>query len=181
MVQDGRLRCERAHGVPEQEERQAGVLRAQQRAELCHVGNEAAETSAAKVAQLATGGAPMAAMVHGVDDEACGVQGPRKAVVALAMRGKAVRDLNDAHWLARGLGPGVGGDLGAVCVGLEGGGGGAHRFILAWGLTACHADAPPSPALPSPFTATSPPPNPACRSPQFSTVSSKPRSPSGPA
>ncbi len=26
MVQDGRLRCERAYGVPEQKERQAGVL-----------------------------------------------------------------------------------------------------------------------------------------------------------
>ncbi|MNV44350.1 hypothetical protein D3C71_1361060 [compost metagenome] len=144
MVQDGRLRCERAHGVAEQEERKLRpMLRAQQCAELGHVGNEAAEASAAKVAQLATGSAPVAAMVHGVDDEACGVQGPRKAVVALAMLGKAVGELNDAHWLARGLGPCVGGDLGAVCVGLEGGGGGAHRFILAWGLTACHAHAPP--------------------------------------
>jgi hypothetical protein len=117
--------------VPEQEERQASVLRAQQRAELGHVGNEAAETSAAKVAQLATRSAPVAAMVHGMDDEACGVQGPRKAVVALAMLGKPVRDLHDARWFAGGLCPGVGGDLGAVCVGLEGGGGGAHRFILA--------------------------------------------------
>ena len=79
----------------------------------------------------------MAAMVHGVDGEACGVEGPREAVVPLAMLGKAVGDLNDAHRLAWSLGPGVGGDLGAVCVGLEGGGGGgAHRFILARGLVA---------------------------------------------
>jgi len=136
VVQDGRLRCERAHGVAEQKEWELlrPMLRAQQCAELGHVGNEAAEACAAKVAQLATGRAPVPAMVHGVDDEACGVQGPCKAVVALAMLGKAVGDLNDAHRLARGLGPGVGGDLGAVCVGLEGGGGGAHRFILAWGL-----------------------------------------------
>ena len=49
------------------------------------------------------------------------------------MLGKAVGDLHDAHRLARGLGPGVGGDPGAVGVGLEGGGGGAHRFILARG------------------------------------------------
>ena len=134
MVNDGRLRCERAHGVAEQKERKLlrPVLRTEQSAELRYVGNEAAEASAAKVAQLATCCAPVAAMVHGVDDEACGVQGPRKAVVALAMLGKAVGDLNDAHRLARGLGPGVGGDLGAVGVGLEGGGGGAHRFILAW-------------------------------------------------
>src|SRR3989344_4418017 len=153
MVQDGRLRCERAHGVPEQEERQVGVLRVPLRAVPCHYGNEAAETSAAKVAQLATGGAPMAAMVHGVDDEACGVQGPRKAVVALAMLGKAVRDLNDAHWLARGLGPGVGGDLGAVCVGLGGGGGGCGCpcFIRGWGLPGLPGGRPPSPALASPF------------------------------
>ena len=134
MVQDGRLRCERAHGVAEQKERQAGVLRTQLRAELRHIGNEAAEACAAKVAQLATGGAPVAAMVHGVNDETCGVEGPCKAVVALAMLGKAVRDLHDAHRLAWSLGPGVGGDLGAVCVGLEGGGGGAHRFILPRGL-----------------------------------------------
>lgn len=112
------------------------MLRAQQCAELRHVGNEAAKACAAKVAQLATCRAPVAAMVHGVDDEACGVEGPRKAVVALAMLGKAVGDLYDAHGLARGLGPGVGGDLGAVGVGLEGGGGGAHRFILARGLVA---------------------------------------------
>ena len=137
MVQDGRLRCERAHGVAEQKEWELRpMLRTQQCAELRHVGNEAAEASAAKAAQLATGGAPVAAMVYGVDDEACGVEGPRKAVVAFAMLGEPVGDLNDAHWLTRGLGPGVGGDLGAVCVGLEGGGGGAHRFILARGLVA---------------------------------------------
>lgn len=112
------------------------MLRTQQCAELGHIGNEAAETCAAKVTQLATGCTPMAAMVHGVDDEACGVEGPRKAVVALAMLGKAVRDLNDAHRLARGFGPSVGGDPGAVGVGLEGRGGGAHRVILARSLVA---------------------------------------------
>ena len=58
-------------------------------------------------------------MVHRVDDEACGVKGTGKAVVALAMFGKAVGDLDDAHRLARGFGPGVGGDTGAVGVGLE--------------------------------------------------------------
>ena len=138
MVEDGRLRCERAHGVTEQKEWKLlrPMLRTQQCAELRHIGNEAAEACAAKVTQPPTRRAPMAAMVHGVDDEACCVQRPRKAVVALAMFGKAVGDLNDAHWLARGFGPGVGGDLGAVCVGLEGGGGGAHRFILARGLAA---------------------------------------------
>ena len=138
MVNDGRLRCERAHGVAEQKERELlrPMLCAQQCAELRHIGNQAAEACAAKVTQLATCRAPVAAMVHGVNDETCGVEGPRKAVVALAMLGKAVGDLNDAHWLTRGLGPGVGGDLGAVCVGLEGGGGGAHRFILARGLVA---------------------------------------------
>ena len=133
MVEDGRLRSERAHGVAEQKERELlrPMLRAQQCAELGHVGNEAAEASAAKVAQLATRSAPVAAMVHSMDDEAYGVQGPRKAVVALAMLGKAVGDLDDAHRLARGFGPGVGGDKGAVGVGLEGGRGGAHQFILA--------------------------------------------------
>ena len=75
-------------------------------------------------------GAPVAAVVHRVDDEACGVEGTGKAVVALAMFGKAVGDLDDAHRLARGFGPGVGGDTGAVGVGLEGGSG-AHHFILA--------------------------------------------------
>jgi hypothetical protein len=107
------------------------MLRAQQCAELGHVGNEAAEASAAKVPQPVTSGAPVSAMVHGVDDEACCVQGIRKAVIALTVLGKAVGDLNDARRLAGGFGPGVGGDLGAVCVGQEGGGGGAHRFILA--------------------------------------------------
>ena len=53
-----------------------------------------------------------------------------------AMLGKAVGDLHDAHRLARGFGPGVGGDPGAVGVGLEGGSGGAHRVILARSLVA---------------------------------------------
>ena len=131
MVNDGRLRCERAHGVAEQKERKLRpMLRAQQCAELGHVGNEAAEASAAKVTQVVTCRAPVAAMVHSVDDEACCVEGTGKAVVALAMLSKAVGDLDDAHRLARGFGPGVGGDKGAVGVGLEGGRG-AHQFILA--------------------------------------------------
>ena len=42
MVQDGRLRCERAHRVAEQKERKLRpMLRAQQCAELGHIGNEA--------------------------------------------------------------------------------------------------------------------------------------------
>ena len=88
--------------MAEQKERKLRpMLRAQQCAELGHVGNEAAEASAAKVTQVATCRAPVAAMVHSVDDEACGVEGPGKAVVALAMLGKAVGDLDDAHRLAR--------------------------------------------------------------------------------
>ena len=64
-------------------------------------------------------------------DQVSVVFGTSAGAMALAMFSKAVGDLDDAHRLARGFGPGVGRDTGAVGVGLEGGGGGAHRFILA--------------------------------------------------
>ena len=98
------------------------MLRAQRCPELHDVGYQSIEPGRAEVTQSAVGAAPVPTVIDGVDQETRRVQRLRKAVVAFAMFGQSVGDLHHASRCAGHVGPGVGGDLGAVGVGGKGGG-----------------------------------------------------------
>jgi len=122
VIKDRRLRGKRTHRVPEQEQRQAAMLRTQRRPKLDDVADQTFETSRAKVAQSTIRGAPVPTMIDGVNQESSCIECLRKAVIAFTMLGESVGDLYHSRRCACHVSPGVGDDLGAVCVRDEGGG-----------------------------------------------------------
>ena len=93
------------------------MLRTQCRPILGHIGNQPAEPGAAEIAQPTTGGAPVPTVVDRVDDKPRSIELPCKAVIAFTMLGKPVGNLHHTGGVTSDVGPGVGRDLGAVCVG----------------------------------------------------------------
>lgn len=108
--------------MPKQEQRQTAMLRTKCCPELSDVGDQPSEAGRAKVTQPAIRGASVPTMIDSVHKKTRRIQRRRKAVVAFTMLGESMGDLHHANGCAGNIGPGVRHDLGAVCVGDEGGG-----------------------------------------------------------
>jgi hypothetical protein len=141
VVDDISLRGKGSHVVPQQEQRQVGILLSGDLAQADHVLDEKFKAAPAKFSQLRVGREAVPAMIVGIDDEACRNEDIDSVCVAAHMFAHPVRDLNNGAGRATAL-PAAARDAQSI------GAGQPEPLYRSWDMRRrCHGKCPVSLAL----------------------------------